>query len=149
VSIFSGYLLRDCPDEGEVSRFLLSGGILTAILMFDDLLLLHEQLLPNRLYIPQNVVLASYALMTAAFLMRFPRFIIQHTNAPGLLLALGLFSVSVVVDLFSTRDRSELTVGNALWALGEDGTKLLGIVGWAAYFLGMSLQAVRRRTRLV
>ena len=149
MSIFSGYLLRDCPDEGEVSRFLLSGGILTAILMFDDLLLLHEQLLPNRLYIPQNVVLASYALMTAAFLMRFPRFIIQHTNAPGLLLALGLFSVSVVVDLFSTRDRSELTVGNALWALGEDGTKLLGIVGWAAYFLGMSLQAVRRRTRLV
>ena len=120
----------DCRPgrPSEWTRFLLWSGLFAALVGSDDLFLLHEELFPKYLSIPQVVVVATYGVLAIAYLGRF-RTQIARTAYPLFLLALGLLGVSVALDQIADRWEVYLPAGPFI----EDGAKLLGIGTWLSY----------------
>lgn len=141
VCLFSGGMSLNVSKDREVSLFMLCSGLITSMLLFDDLFLLHEEVLPDHLFIPQKLVFAAYAGLTLTYLFRFKRMIL-NTEYTLLLLAFGFFGLSVFVDLFVTPEEF-LIAGYHGRHLIEDGLKLFGIVTWSAYFIRVCIQKVR------
>lgn len=129
ICLFTAAVLRSAEREPEYRLFLFSAGILTTWLLLDDFFLFHEWLLPNYLGVPQAVVLAAYVGLFCLFLLRFVGLILRTGYLP-LALALSFFAMSLAIDQLPREWFSAL---NFLY-LVEDGAKLLGIVGWLAYF---------------
>lgn len=63
VAWFSGVLMRKSHGRSALTDFLIASAYLTTLLVTDDLFLLHEEILPKYLHVPQNLVLASYVLL--------------------------------------------------------------------------------------
>jgi hypothetical protein len=80
-----------------------------------------------------GTVFAAYALVVVIYLIRFRNTILQ-TEFLLLLTALGFFGLSIVTDLLS------IHVPEKFLYLVEDGSKLLGIVGWFVFFTRVSLK---------
>ncbi len=121
------WLVRRRRTVGQVSAaFFLSSGLLMTVLMVDDLFLGHDWIGPNVLGVPENLVLSVYVLAMLTWLVAFRRTIVA-TEYLLLVLAAGFAALSLAVDLTwdSSRD---------LRYFLEDGSKLLGIVGWLGYF---------------
>jgi hypothetical protein len=131
VCFLSAGLLRVYKEEGQMFRFLICFGILTAVLMLDDLFMFHESLGPSYLNISEKWVLLSYGMYTAFCLYHFRRTIMLN-DVRYLILAVAAFGVSVLVDQISSRFYfpGEYFV--------EDGLKLTGIASWLAYFVTLS-----------
>ena len=108
------------------SFFLWSAGIST-VLLFDDLFLIHEQVMPRYLGISEKKVLASYGLLVLGYLVRWWKQILQ-TDYLLLVLAFVFFGISVFVDL-----AMKFGLNSPDWV--EDLFKLTGIVSWSAYYL--------------
>ncbi len=142
VCLFGAWLLRQKPDARPQAMFLAASGLISALLMFDDLYLLHEEVFPERLHIPQPLVLTAYGVLLVVNFVRFRRMVLESDFAL-LLLASGFFAASVAVDLFVTPEEFFLFDDFSGRHLVEDGLKLLGIVGWTAYFWRLSTQTVR------
>jgi hypothetical protein len=119
----------------SMAAYLLCGGLLTTMLGLDDLLVLHEEVLPQ-LGISEKVVLAVYGIAALAYFLGFIK-VVFRTNIVALGLALVCFAGS---ELF---DQGFLNQG--LNFLLDDGLKLLGIAGWASYFIRLSLHHVRQQ----
>ncbi|MGI9659032.1 MAG: hypothetical protein ACR2OD_08990, partial [Gaiellaceae bacterium] len=139
-SLLAAALLRRNGQAREWWLFLFAAGALSALLLADDLFLLHDEILPRYAEIPQKAVLLAYVVLTAAFAWHFRRQILATRFAP-LLVGLVFFAASIVVDeMFETRDFDIIVIGEALQArnLVEDGFKLLGIVSWCGYLLVVS-----------
>lgn len=104
---------------------LAAGGILTAVLCVDDFMLLHEEVFPTHLGVPEAVTFAVYGSAAVLYLWRFRQFHFAM-ETPLLVVALALFGFSVVVDLADIHD-------NWWGVLLEDGAKFTGIIAWATY----------------
>ena len=130
VCLFCWALLRKNPDKKKFSTFLLFSGIMTTVLLLDDLFLLHEQIFPCDLGIPQKFVLLGYMGVTLVGLVVFRKSILE-TEYLLFLLALGFFGLSVFVDVFD--HEIDALIGGWRY-LFEDGSKFLGIVTWLGYF---------------
>lgn len=141
VCLFSGGLLFVDGTVRETSLFILCSGLMTSVLMFDDLFMLHEEVLPDHFFIPQPVVFLGYIGMIVAYLYRFRQVILSTDYLPLLLLALGFFGMSAFVDLFVTPEEFQFA-GLQVRYLIEDGLKLLGIVSWATYFICVCFQQI-------
>ena len=131
---------RDAP----VRQALLFGGALTVIMALDDLLMLHEGILPL-LGVPEGSVLFVYAGLGALFLWRVAAFAL---STDWLLLLAGQAGLggSMVADMFMSR---ELISTWAVQVVFEDVVlKLTGILFWSAFLVRLalaSLAADRRR----
>jgi hypothetical protein len=102
------------------------GGTLSAVLGLDDLLLLHEEVFPNYLGVPEVFIFLIYACWVLIYLIRFRVF---HLSMGWQLLALALafFSLSAFMDLTNI-------VWSPWWGLVlEDGFKFTGVCSWATY----------------
>jgi hypothetical protein len=128
--------------DAEWRRFLLAAGVLSAVLLFDDAYLLHDEILPIHLGIPGELFGVLYLVAIVALVIRF-RALIATSNYLIFGAALVLFSAAAAIDVASTV-LSEMVPSNAV-VLGEDGTKLLGIVAWLAYFASAGRQALAER----
>jgi hypothetical protein len=106
--------------------FLLIPGLLTTVLMLDDLFQIHETLAPLYLGGPDDLLTVLHALVLLAWAVVFRRRILQ-TEYLLLLVAAGGFTVSVVIDALTQAQYDSRYVL-------EDGFKFLGIVGWLGYF---------------
>jgi hypothetical protein len=104
---------------------LAAGGLLTAVLCVDDFMLLHEEVLPTHLGVPEAVTFAAYGSAALLYLWRFRQFH-RAMETSLLFVALVLFGISVVVDLADIDD-------NWWGVLLEDGAKFTGIIVWATY----------------
>ena len=96
VACFSGGVLSG--RSRHRAYFLLALGMLSALLPADDLLMLHERVLPNRLGIPQPVVPVIYAVPVLSCLIGFRAEVIRT----DLLLLVGSgawMAVAVAADL--------------------------------------------------
>ncbi len=133
VALFSAIVLRK-RDLEVVSRFLLSAGVLTLVLLFDDFFLFHEYLARNYLGIREEVVYAFYALATSSHLILFRR-LISRTEYHLLGAAFAFFAISIAVDMDPPASDSWLY-------LVEDGSKFLGICSWCAYYVRTSFRFV-------
>lgn len=119
------------------SQALTYGGALSVVLGLDDLLMIHEQVLPNYLGLSEEVAFTCYGLATLWYLWRFNSF--HRTVEPGLLsTALVLFGISVALDV------THILQGPA-GMLVEDGSKFTAICVWAAYHSLVAYRIMRRQ----
>ena len=129
ICLFSRRLLRQKGLHAE-ARFLLWAGLMTIVLLVDDLFMIHEYIAPVHFHVNEKLVLASYALATGAYLLSHRRLILA-ANYQLLAAAMALFTASMLVDLAD---------GLGWWRLAEDGCKILGIASWLGYHAGRARQ---------
>ncbi len=101
------------------------GAFLSFLLVMDDAFLLHEEILPKQVGIPEILVVGSYGVMGLAFFWNSWKTILK---SPYLLLALAFIGLgaSATLDQFMTFSDRETAI--------EDGLKFFGILSWYAYF---------------
>ena len=126
--------------SNNLAYFLGFFGFVTSILLLDDLLLLHELILPLFFKIPEKLVYLCYVSLVIWGLIRFKTVILQ-TEWIILLLSFLWFGCSIFIDLFPFSSYFK-----DLEYLLEDGFKLFGIVSWFYYFLTVCLKTVKKLT---
>jgi hypothetical protein len=120
-----GAALLDFRRDGDRFWFFSFAAALTSLLLFDDMLMLHDRFLPAH-GITQPMAIGTYVFLTGALLVRF-RQLIPRETVPVLGLSLVFFSLSVSIDA--------IPPGEILYHhLFEDGFKFLGIAGWLGFF---------------
>ncbi len=133
VCVFTALVLHTASAEPNKRKFLLSAGLLTSLLLFDDFFLLHEVFAPQYLGISANVLFFLYAVLSAALFVVFRRVVLR--SAYALLLISGVFfSLSILFDELQMIILSAAPDLRGLQYLLEDGSKLIGITGWFNYF---------------
>jgi hypothetical protein len=136
ICLFSYWVLpRDIDRSDSLRRFILLGGLISAILLGDDLFMLHESVYPYLFSVPEEVVFSVYGLLLLFYVLRFWS-IIRKTEYLLLILSGFFFGVSIGVD----RLPEDLLAFHHLF---EDGAKLFGIVSWLGYQLSVCTSAVR------
>jgi hypothetical protein len=136
--VFSAIILAPRKAYRTITLFLLCSGSISLLFLFDDLLMLHEAILPNLLNISEKEVFLGYAGMLFGYFVAFWRQIIA-TNALIMGIALGFFGLSIGIDLFDLP-------GDIAYML-EDSAKFTGIVNWCNYFIMTTLTYVRREMK--
>ena len=133
--IFSYVVLKQYKPESPFRFLMLHAGIITTILMLDDLYMWHEEMFPEYLKIPENFLYAFYAVYFSFFIIRFKNSLLQSEYL--ILVAAFLFlGVSVLMDdmvdlkLFPKK----LLFIYKHETLFEDLFKSLGILTWFVYF---------------
>lgn len=139
VCLFSGWLVFSRTKKRELFWFLICAGLVSSLLMFDDLYLL--EVLPDHAHIPQKLVFVGYGGLVLTFLIRFRQEIL-NTDFLLLLLAFGFFALSVFVDLFVTPEEFYIFGSFPGRHIIEDGFKLLGIATWSVYLIRTCMQKV-------
>ena len=139
VCLFCSACLR-AEGRREEACFLKYSGCITLLLMIDDFFLFHEIDFPRFLGIPGEFLLFSYFLIISFYLYRFHRIIFQ-TDYLLLVLAFAFLGISFGADILPFRIRGQFLV--------EDGSKFLGIVSWAGYFVRVCYMIWTRRQPVV
>lgn len=134
VATLAWAILRDA--DRDRARYFLFAGVVSTIFAFDDLFLLHEDVLPHRAGIDELLVMAVYGLVALAFLVRhYARIVVE---GPSLLVgAVVFFGASVLLDLWDPSDANVLV---------EDTLKLLGIGCWLGHFARAAALALGPRS---
>jgi len=125
ICLFSARVLSTQTGNLKIKSFLLVSGLLALILGLDDAFLLHEEVIPRFLGVPEKAVYVIYVGLVLFYLVIFHS-VIRKTEYVLLVMAFVFFGVSVTLDFFEP-----LNVDPYLF---EDGAKLVGIVSWLAYF---------------
>ena len=116
-------MLRTRKTNRYLTNIMLSAGIFTLWLMFDDGFLLHELIFPKVLGLSNDYTIAIFAILVLCGLILF-RNSIRQTEFSHLIVALVLFAISAYLDTISYFN--ELWMGD--WRiLLEDGSKFAGI----------------------
>ncbi len=121
------------PREGVTRGFLLASGLLTAILLVDDLFLMHERFFPMLLGVPEWAVMVFYMVSIPAYVIYY-RAQLLRTRVLPLVFALICFAAAQFCDW--------VLDGKKLYIL-EDGPKLIGYGAWCGYFLDVSVVRIR------
>jgi hypothetical protein len=134
ICLFSARLISKRKTASPWGRYLYVSGFLTLLLTLDDLFILHEDVLPHYLYLPEHLVYGTYLGIVLIYIIRF-RHVILETEYPLLGLALITLSLSVTFDIYPSLG------GNP--SLVHDGLKFIGIVSWLIYFTRLSNSALQ------
>lgn len=119
-------------------RFLLFSGLFSTFLGVDDLLSIHEHILPHTLHIPEKIGYFGYLLLAGIFFVSYITIILRETDYIILAVALLFFGLSIVTIFIPFIDR----------AFVKDNLKFLGIVYWLVYFFYTTLRFARIRLTL-
>ncbi|QQE64717.1 hypothetical protein GFS31_13980 [Leptolyngbya sp. BL0902] len=137
VCLLTAQTLPRRPGLYPIRQFFLGSGILSLVLGFDDVFLLHEEVFPAYLGIPEMMVYALYAGLTLAYLWQF-RKIIRRTDYTLLVVAFVGFALSIGLDIL------EPPYINPYFF--EDGFKFIGLVAWSVYFWQAATSFLRHHT---
>lgn len=118
--------------------FLLSGAVVTTVMLLDDLFMLHEWVIPAYTGIHENVVLAALALLAASFGW-VNRGLLRHTPWPLLAAAVVGLGVMLVLDLL------EHSTSMRWHVVYEEGAKFAGLLAWCSYLVLTSLYWAREQ----
>ena len=116
-----------------LKMFLFYSGLLSLLLAFDDIFLLHEEVFPVYFGISELIVFGIYGILVVILLVKF-RLSILKTNYILLAMGFGFLGLSIVFDIF------EVSVINTF--LLEDGAKMTGIVSWFFYYYSNAVSTV-------
>jgi hypothetical protein len=137
---FLGFLiLKKSRKKKDTKSFLFYSGILTSILLVDDLFLIHEAIAPKILQINQEMFYLFLVIATAGWLIKFRKTILKTDYIP-LVLAFVFLGLSVVFDRIV--DLSIIQLEFSQIKIFEDGSKLFGIVSWTTYFFRVFLEEI-------
>jgi hypothetical protein len=135
ICCFSALILWQ-QHRHQMALFLLAAGLITSLLLLDDLFMFHELVFPQYLHFGEKITVVLYAIIVVSFLWRFRQQVLG-TDYSILLIALGLMGFSVLADrIFSTLGSWEYLL--------EDGPKLFGIVAWFGYWSQSALTTLDR-----
>ncbi len=112
-------------------------GLLGLLLALDDLLMLHEDTLPNRLGLPEYLAYILYGIAAAYIAVRY-RVTLSQAPVAGLFLALVFLGASVVAD-------AVIEFGNKQTVI-EDGLKFVGLIVWSVYWIDRSSNSLASRS---
>lgn len=128
VSLFSSVLIRVKKGSAVEAKFLQYIGILTTILLFDDLLMVHDIIFPKYLHLSELFVYFGYFIYMSCFLLKFYRFILEQTEYKLFILAFIFFGASIAMDTHLLPGGIDV----------EDGFKILGITSYSYYCIIVS-----------
>lgn len=133
-------ILPHRPRLYSVRKFFWGSGLLSLVLGFDDVFLLHEEVFPRYFGIPEVLIYALYAGLTLTYLWYF-RKIIRRTDYTLLVVAFIGFSLSIILDVL------EPPYINPYFF--EDGFKFIGLVAWLAYFWQAATSFLQHHTEFM
>jgi hypothetical protein len=129
-------------ERGQTRRFLLLSGAFVTVLMLDDLYLLHEEVIDTYLHVPEDVLLVGYAVLGVVFLWSSRSEILRGEY--GLfLLGLGLLGASNVCDLVPDALYAGVKGMQKAETLIEEGSKLIGVATWLAFYVRYASRQLR------
>lgn len=137
--LFALILVRRAGNSRQSRRFLLHSSILTGVLLLDDVFLVHDEIFPIYLHLPEELAYAAYAIIGIGFVVLNWREI-RSSEYAILLLALGLFAGSIFLDSLPLDDLNLRYFWEQLEFLLEDGFKFAGIATWLTFFVRYTLQ---------
>ncbi len=126
-------LLRGVP---RVERFMFASGIATTLLALDNIMLIHDRVIPRHLHVRESIVYVLYILLIAIFLLSFSRLILSATNYP--ILAVGVLFLFVSAAMGKLLDYSQQMM------FIKASFKLAGIAFWMAYYFDTLVRFVNR-----
>lgn len=129
-------VLRRREDGTRWRGFMLASGLLTAWLAADDMLLVHDEFLVDVVGVREPLTFAVYGIVVASYAWRYRDLLLRGPQRSLVISSAGLLALSVLVDV------PKLSVSGT--GMLEDGAKFLGIAGWCAAMMSMSLHAVDR-----
>lgn len=116
ISIFSYF------QTARDRHLLLAAGILTIIIAVDDFFMLHEDIFPRKIGVPEIAIYAFYGIYVALVLKKFFNALVGKRHV-GLYISVGLLFLSVAIDV-------------AIDSLvTEDILKFMGVTLWSAYWI--------------
>jgi hypothetical protein len=136
-ALFGGWVAAQ-TGRPSAARFLRSGAVVSAILLADDLLQLHADLL-RFVGLPKGVRQLIVVAPAAIWLVRYAGEI-ARTRWVIMVGSLGVLGGSLVVDAL-------VAPGSRVGVFAEDGLKLLGVLAWAQYMVLTSVDITRSTIR--
>lgn len=118
-------LLRTREDSRDAIGLIRLGGLISVVLLLDDLFMLHDYICAKYFGINELPLFLLYGMLILFYLVRYIKIIIQ-TEFLYLILAISFFALSILVDRLP---EYRLPMHH----LFEDGTKFIGIVSWVSY----------------
>lgn len=129
------FLFYNILKKKKRKKFFVASFVITLILCLDDAFLLHEEVLPNILGIPELMVYFAYFAIMGGYVLLFYKTILK-TNFIYFLMAIGFFAFSMLVDKFFSWHH-----------LFEDGSKFIGIVCWLVYFYSTGIKSLKLKRK--
>lgn len=123
---FTRSLLHASEEHKRAGQFLLYSGLISGLLLFDDLFLLHELVFPEYFSISKNMVYIIYLNILLIYVVLF-RDELLKSEYIILALASSLIGAAQFVDWIPMPIPEDSFL--------EDAVKLFGIVTWFTYFL--------------
>jgi hypothetical protein len=134
--------LRQRTDEFASSkRFLLQFGIITFVLLIDDMFLFHGEIAPKILHIDKHIVIAVYLIMVGYFLYSNWGEILSSEYLL-LLLALVLFIASVLFDSLPLQYFNFYRLVDQFRFFLEDGFRFAGVAAWLTFIACYALRRI-------
>lgn len=134
-AVFAGLLVRRRRGPCAESGFLLGIGGFTTLIVLDDLLQLHDWIIPRALPgVGERVVYFCYGVVLVAVLWRWGRKLVLDDVALALL-AGGWLGGSLAMDQLADPEWP-------YYHLVEDGAKLMGLALWTVYLVRTGLTLV-------
>ncbi len=110
----------------EDNLFILYSAIISALLLLDDLFMIHDYVAPIIFNFSEKYIYIFYFFAISGYLLRF-RPVILKKNFSILALAIGTLGFSIFIDIF--------TPNRGIQYLIEDGVKFIGIAIWLFFFI--------------
>ncbi len=139
ICFYTRAILPETTENSRLRSFMLYSGLVTSLLMLDDLFLLHELVLPEIFLLPEEVVYLLYLNILLVYAVLF-RAEIQKSEYIVLVIAAGMIGASQFVDSIPM----PLPEDSFL----EDAVKLFGIVTWFTYFARYGLTKLEEKFHL-
>ena len=125
ICFFSVAVLKGANQARDWRLFLLMSGILTSLLLFDDLFQMHKIFYPWLFNLAEVLIYGVYGIFALWYLIHFRKQILK-TEFLLLAFAFTFFALAVIFDTLNILPRGRTAF--------SDGLKLLGIVSWFTYF---------------
>ena len=135
ICLFTSGVLTVKKADVESNNFLRWLGILSLLLLIDDLLMVHEVIFPRYFNLSDKYFYTVYLAYVTLFLFKYWHFIFQRTDYIYLILAFILLGSSVALDM-------DLLPGGIDV---EDSFKIFGILTYAHYAVITSVRLLKVR----
>lgn len=135
ICFFARSLVLKSDATKAIRTFLFCSGLVTTLLMFDDLFLLHEEVFPKYLGIPEKGVFVIYSNILLLFILLFRETIFKTEY-----LILGFAYFLIGASTFVKRIPMPIPEDTFL----EDAVKFFGIICWFTYFLRLAYGELKK-----
>ncbi|WP_414624361.1 hypothetical protein [Calothrix sp. CCY 0018] len=139
ILLFSGTVLFSVKQSHKYSKFLLSFGSFTLLLVIDDFFMLHEKIFPYYLKISEKMTFLAYGIIFIYLVLKF-RDTILDNHFTIFAIAISFLFLSITVDQILPTDSFIFQKDDTYFF--EDSLKLIGIISWCFYFIKISGEQV-------